>query len=310
MPEDALAHRLHTRLKARDLLLLLLIDKHRVLRKVAQEMNLSQPAITKALRDLEALFGGPLITRYGNGVKPTELGVALIAYASRFEKDMGRLSGTVLAIQQGHQGVLRVGVTSFTPHANLVAAIQAMREDGFSYRFSIMDGSTNELVEALLERKLDCVIGRTIASHDELDQTVLFEQRAVVVSGNISESSKKLASLDLVIDRDWILPPVSSPMRRAFEQMTTSMGLRLPPSWIETLSPRMMEEALRGNSRAVSILPEEFARILCGRKSAKLLPIKLDFKLSPVALITARSTSDVIIKRLLGALRQSARSSR
>lgn len=306
-PEDALARRLHTRLKARDLLLLRLIDKHRVLRQVAQEMNLSQPAITKVLRDLEALLGAPLLTRYGNGVKPTEVGEALIAYAARFEQDMGRLSGTVLALHQGHQGVLRVGVTSFTPHASLVAALQTMREGGFLCRFSIADGSTDELVEALLARKLDCVVGRTIASHEELDQTVLFEQRAVVVGGNVSESPKKLASLDCILDRDWILPPVSSPMRRAFEEMVASRGLRLPPPYIETLSPRLVEEALCSNRDAVSILPEDFARILCARRSARMLPITLDFRLSPVALITARATSNALVERLLEALRLSAR---
>jgi DNA-binding transcriptional LysR family regulator len=58
MPElersSRLRHSVGSRLKLRHLALLQSLERHRTLSRVAAEMNLSQPAITKALREIEA----------------------------------------------------------------------------------------------------------------------------------------------------------------------------------------------------------------------------------------------------------------
>src|SRR5437762_12076631 len=83
-PAAAIQHALLTRLKLRQLSLLQAIDRHRTLGRVAAEMRLSQPAITKALHEVEDIFGSRLFERTSRGLLPTPSGEAVLHYARRW----------------------------------------------------------------------------------------------------------------------------------------------------------------------------------------------------------------------------------
>ena len=68
------AARLANRLKHRHLALLTNIAKHGSLTRVAAATGISQPAVTKALAELEDIFGAPLFLRSGRGLQATPLG--------------------------------------------------------------------------------------------------------------------------------------------------------------------------------------------------------------------------------------------
>src|SRR5690242_3896467 len=57
---DAVFRKLTSRLKMRHLMLLLQIEQHGSLTRVAEHMATSQPAVTNALAELESMFGVPL----------------------------------------------------------------------------------------------------------------------------------------------------------------------------------------------------------------------------------------------------------
>lgn len=82
-PAAQLHHALLTRLKVRQLALLQAIDRHRTLGRVAADMRLSQPAITKALREVEDIFGTPLFERTPRGLVPTHTGAAALIATRR-----------------------------------------------------------------------------------------------------------------------------------------------------------------------------------------------------------------------------------
>ena len=86
------------------LALLQAIDRHRALNRVANEMRLSQPAITKALREVEDIFGTPLFTRSSRGLAPTAAGDAVLLHAKRWLADVESTSQVLAAIDAGHGG--------------------------------------------------------------------------------------------------------------------------------------------------------------------------------------------------------------
>src|SRR5437763_13755171 len=97
-PAADLQHALLTRLKLRQLALLQAIDRHRTLNRVAAEMRLSQPAITKALHEVEDIFGTTLFERSPRGLKPTAAGEAVLRYAKRWLSDLESTSNVLAAI--------------------------------------------------------------------------------------------------------------------------------------------------------------------------------------------------------------------
>lgn len=82
--------RLGARLKMRHLVLLLQIQQHGSLTRVAEHMASSQPAVTNALSELESMFGTPLFERSSRGMRPTALGAVVLERA----KAMIRISTT------------------------------------------------------------------------------------------------------------------------------------------------------------------------------------------------------------------------
>src|ERR1700745_3027753 len=83
-PAAELQHALLSRLKLRQLALLQAVDPQRSLGRVAAEMRVSQPAITKALREAEDVFGGTLFERTPRGLIPTAAGDAVLHYVRRW----------------------------------------------------------------------------------------------------------------------------------------------------------------------------------------------------------------------------------
>lgn len=82
------AARLANRLRQRHLVLLENIARHGTLTRVAAATGISQPAATKALAELEAIFGAPLFLRTGRGMQPTPLGELALVRARRMQSDL------------------------------------------------------------------------------------------------------------------------------------------------------------------------------------------------------------------------------
>ena len=73
-----LSERIGRRLKLRDLNIFLIVAKERSMSKAATQLAVAQPAISKAIADIEYTLGAPLFDRGSRGVEPTLYGRALI----------------------------------------------------------------------------------------------------------------------------------------------------------------------------------------------------------------------------------------
>src|SRR5215510_13234911 len=73
-----LDERIGRRLKLRDLNIFLAVVKERSMSKAAAALAISQPAISKAIADMEHTLGAPLLDRTRRGVEPTPYGQALV----------------------------------------------------------------------------------------------------------------------------------------------------------------------------------------------------------------------------------------
>jgi molybdenum-dependent DNA-binding transcriptional regulator ModE len=72
-------HRVGLRLKLRDLNILLAVADAGSMARAATRLAISQPAVSRAIADMEHTLGVPLLDRSPRGVEPTEYGRALLA---------------------------------------------------------------------------------------------------------------------------------------------------------------------------------------------------------------------------------------
>ena len=310
-PAAAIQHALLTRLKLRQLALLLAVDRHRALNRVAAEMRLSQPAITKALREVEDIFGTTLFERSSRGLKPTAAGAAVLRYAVRWMSDLESTSRTLAAIDAGHAGRVSLGITTQVPQPLLSAALKVLLGQQPRLSVLITEGTTDQLVGRMKARELDCAIGRSYDGDAQgIVQETIYEQEPCLVVAARNQKRLSRGELDWagLAGLDWILPPPNTPMRRLYNTIFVTAGVQPPMPIMETISVRSMETVLISESNAIAILPRDVVDELF--KSGEIAPLhhRLAWKLPPVTFFCLESlVQQPELRALSGALRDAAK---
>ena len=86
--------RIRRRLRLRDLDILMAVIDAGSMSKAAARFNMTQPAVTKVIADLEHTLGARLVNRSRRGVEPTPHGLALVKRGTRYSTSCGTASRT------------------------------------------------------------------------------------------------------------------------------------------------------------------------------------------------------------------------
>lgn len=147
-------------------------------RKAADGMNLTQPAVTARIKALEETLGAALFERTPAGMRLTKRGELLLSYAEQFEHLSDMVTRDVIA-PEGVDGRLRLGVSETIAQCWLPDLIARLHEvyPRLEIEFNV-DISTN-LRAALLDRRIDLAILLGPVSEYSVDNIVLpgFELR-------------------------------------------------------------------------------------------------------------------------------------
>lgn len=148
--------------------------------KSAELLNLSQPALSRRIKALEASFGAPLLERTTRSVTPTALGRELEPMIRRLlgEFEASVLSINTLGVQQ--RGQVAIACIPTAAFYFLPRVIRAFRERYPLVRFRILDLSANEGLESVGRGEAEFGINFMGASSDELVFTPLIEDPFVL----------------------------------------------------------------------------------------------------------------------------------
>ena len=310
---DALALRLETRLKMRHYVLLMAVDRHRSITRVAEQLSLAQPTVTRALADIEDIFMTPLFIRSRRGLEPTVAGEVVLARAKLAVADNHALQQELRAVSgAGLQGRLHVGVIPYAATQTLDAAWQHLF--GLRPRIALLahEDTTHNLVLAVRQRALDCAICRF--SHDSTDddlvQELLYRQEACVVVSTASapglarQSRQDTLDISLLADMDWIVPPSGTPIRQMIDAVFAAAGRTVPVPLLEAYAVRTVASAMQQLPRAITILPRDVAQAVAATGAAEVMPRPLPWNLPPVGLAWLRDSPKAgVIQGLASALR-------
>lgn len=290
-PATELQHALLSRLKLRQLALLQTIDRHRSLGRVAAEMHLSQPAITKALHEVEDIFGSTLFTRSSRGLVPTPAGDAVLHYARRWLAELEATTRVLTSIEAGRSGRLRLGLTQQVPQQLMSAALTHLLDRSPRISVMVREGTTDELVANLLAREIDCAIGRSYdGDASGLVQQAIYEQEPCLIVGarNVKRLSRGPLDWARLAQLDWILPPPNTPMRRTYNAVFVGAGVQPPMPILETTSLRGIEMVLRQEPNAITIFARDVMEEMERASGWAALPYRLNWNLPPVSFFTLK----------------------
>src|SRR6476661_4149167 len=109
-------------LTLRHMRLLLAVEELRQVGRVATALSISQPAVSKALAEIENGIGVPLFDRTPRGMLPTAHGVCLLRYAHLMTNEITRAVDELTGIEQGIAAAVAVGATFGSGTGYLLAA--------------------------------------------------------------------------------------------------------------------------------------------------------------------------------------------
>ncbi|MCC7286573.1 MAG: LysR family transcriptional regulator [Burkholderiaceae bacterium] len=298
------SHALVARLRVRQLALLLAVEQHRTVSRVASELGLTQPAVTKAVQEVEDIFSATLFERTARGLKPNAAGKAILALARHWLAELDATAEALKSIQTGREGRLRLGVAHGIPDTFLWPALQHLLDGATRVSVMTREGTTDELVTALVGRELDCALGRSYdGDATGLVQQALYEQEACLVMASASARRMARAPLELkqLANLNWILPPANTPMRRTYNAMFIAAGLQPPAPLLEAVYGRSVGAVLRLVPDAIAIVAKDVLVDLVDAGGCEALPLQLGLNLPPICFFT---TVDLDQHPVVGSLRQ------
>lgn len=296
------------RLRLKDLQLLLAIAETRSLTRVAHSMGISQPALSRALRDIEGLLG---VTVFGRSkmspLEPTPVGMPVLERARILIADAAALHREVQAFREGSGGHMRLGIIPYIPSRLALSIVRRLTDCERGMTVSTHEASTDELVYALKHQRLDAVLGRITVSPDQsyLHQEELFSQSACIVVHHDSDIlATGRALLEDLAHRSWVLPPLHSPTRNALAELFIRRGLRPPEAVLETTSARLIYSLTKADKAVTSLVPLNIGRELEALGGVRHLEFPVPFKMPSVGLITLANQQHVVaLKHLRGIVR-------
>ena len=275
---DRLSDRIVSRLKLRQLRLLMAVGQHRSVLHAARALNVSQPAASKLIQDLEADFGVPLFDRTNRGVVPTAFGAALIRHARLVLTQIGQAAAEISDLSAGRAGRVVVGTLLAASARLLPDAIARVRQDRPGIGVKIVEGTNDILMPALRAGELDLVLGRLSAHRHraELVQERLHDEAIQAVARPGHPLTLGRPTLAAVLAHGLILPPPETTLRRQIDQMYLDAGLSPPQPAVESVAWLANREILAATD-LVGLVPAEVAArdIAAGLVAALDWPVPL-----------------------------------
>jgi DNA-binding transcriptional LysR family regulator len=281
--------RIGRRLRLKDLHTLQTVAELGSMAKASGRLALSQPAISKAVSDMEHALGASLLERSSRGVELTESGRMLVERARVIFDEVRQGISDIENLSDPAQGTIRIGTTE--PVTGIVSEIishLASKYPRLSYDVIVTDLDT--LMSELRERKHDVLVSRwdTLRVADDLKAQLLFKSPLAVMAsrGHPLLLRKKLDLGDLMQEQ-WTLSPVDSFLGRTVVDLFRRRKLPLPTAIVTTISIHMRLDLL-ASGRFLTVLPAQILQHPSNKAWLRALDVDLSDSSQPVALVTLK----------------------
>lgn len=306
---DALADAAQ-RLSVKQLRIIAAIEDSGSILLAAENLNITQPTATKALKEAERILGVTLFTRTNRGVLPTHYGTALCRRARLALAELRHAGDELRDLRDGLGGRVVVGTLLAASARLLPAAIARLRRERPKLTVSVVEGTNDILLPSLKHGDLDLVVGRLpeFRGREGTRQETLYEEVAclVVRPGHRLLNNGRLDLAD-TLACDFILPPVETTLRRQVERAFHDSRLPIPAIMMDSVSV-LTNRQLTSETDAISVWPYQVVRQDVREGRLKILPVELPQATGPVGItVRADASPSPAATALLGELRQVAR---
>ncbi|SEB23517.1 LysR family transcriptional regulator [Variovorax sp. YR216] len=249
----------------------------------SRELAMTQPAVSKAVHEIEAQLGGALFVRGKFGVTLTDFGSLFERHAKSMLAELRYLAEDLNASQTGVTGHVIVGTLIAASATLLPQAITRLRQAAPDIAVTVRVGPNSALFPALARGELDVVVGALpeasaagLREDDRarLTHVSLYDEALRVVVGvqHPLARRRKIHAADLQ-EQEWIVPTSDSVAYGAVRHFFEQQELPLPRQPVESISILTNLELLRSGPM-VALMPQSAAMRFAKSGLLAVLPME------------------------------------
>lgn len=225
--------------------------------QAAEKLNITQPALSKSIRNLEQSLGCQLFERHPTGVTPTEYGTVFLDYAALVISELERAVEELNALRGRGRGVVRVGAGSTMMRYLLPQAVRRFMDQADGNSVSFRQGLKDDLLAALRRGEIDIMVGSInpdMLPDDLRHEPVLQDRLVVVADARHPLARQKRLDLAALAGAQWVLPEATEPEGERLVRALRRSGQEPPRVAVRTGSSVFMAALLK-DSHYLSYLP-------------------------------------------------------
>lgn len=239
------------------------------LTRAAEQMFLTQPAVSVLIRQLEQSAGVRLFDRTTRSLRPTAAAHESIARAERILDDLQQLAAGFEDVATRRRGRVDVGATPAVASVLLPPAVAEFRRRFPRIDVTLHDLDPRELVSSVAGNTVEFSIGTPEGPSPEVDQATLIEDRMCVVCLRDSPLARRRGiSWSEIASHPTVTVRKGSGIRTLIDDTLGRLGLTLEPTYEVSYLATALSLTLHG--LGISVLPAYLTRYFHGGRLAAI----------------------------------------
>jgi len=304
-------HALGGRLKFKQLRLLIAIEDMGSVQQAAVFLHMSQPGVSKALREIEEAIGSTLFARTPQGLVPTDMGRCAIRHARLMLSNLSHMHHELLRMSRSSGARIAVGTIAGALAAVMANALMAFRTLHPDVTVELHEGTSAQLLEGLQSGGLDLALCRTsVVRRTDLFHFEWLRDEQVVVAASPAHALCRVKNItwQQIAQYPWILFPSHMPLHTLLEREAASNGVVLSQRPIETASSFATALLLNKSCDMVALMSLETLQFFEANTTLARLDLQVQSTAEPYGLVTRANAQETpVLEALKDCIRRLAR---
>lgn len=228
-----------SRIKFRHLQTFIEVARQKSVGKAADVLSITQPAVTRTIRELEDYLGAALLEKEGRGIRISHFGEVFLKHAGESIAAVQRGVDSIALAKRSMGPPLRIGALPTASASLMPGAVAEFLKAGTGSRATIVTGENRWLLDALRIGELDLVVGRLAAPERMTGlhfEPLYAEEVVFVVRSGHPLLQRRNFSLSEIAHYTMLMPPPGSVIRPFVDRLLLTNGIADLTNVVETVS--------------------------------------------------------------------------
>jgi LysR family pca operon transcriptional activator len=299
------------RIRFRHLQCFLTIAQLRGVGAAANALSITQPALSKTLRELEDALGAKLFERDKKGMLLTRTGETFLQHAAASVASLREGIDSIRQSQIASGLEVRIGVLPNVAASLAPQAVQRFKQQSANTAVRVVTGDNARLLDQLRIGELDLVVGRLAQPEYMVGLTfehLFSEPLTVVVRRHHPLTRATRFKLQVIADYPCVMPYHGTIIRQEIERFLLAQGVHQPTDLVETTSVDFAHAYVQ-QSDAIWFVPRGYMASAVAQKFLSELPLDTRALEGPVGItIRADTKRTPAAQQMIDVLRVTAES--